>query len=180
MRGPTALHAWGYAPGDLGGFGTIYCHGTSGVMTVLADAAARSGDTRYAESVVAGGRWLDSVAVKASVGATWEHVAGGTLREHGLMTGTAAVGHASLKVYAATKDETHLARAITAADYLLAIAEHPQPGMTRWLHRADNSVTPRYDTGWYSGGAGMALFLIELHEALQGVPMKERLLPANP
>jgi hypothetical protein len=70
-------------------------------------------------------------------------------------------------------------RAITAAEYLLAIADHPQSGLTRWLNRADTSVTPRYDTGWYSG-AGMALFLIELHETLQGVEMKPRLMPANP
>ena len=180
FRGPTPLNAWGWAPGDARGFGTIYCHGTSGSIAVLADAAARTGDVRYAESVSAGGRWLDSVAVQGPAGATWEHSAGGSLREHGLFTGTAAVGHASLRVYAATKDETHLARAITAAEYLLAIAEHPQPGLTRWLNRSDTSVTPRYDTGWYSGGAGMALFLIELHEALQGVPMKARLMPANP
>lgn len=160
----------------------VYCHGTSANATVVADGAKRTGDVRYAEAAAAAGRWLDSVAIAAPAGARWAHLAGSPYLESGLLTGTASVGHASLELYAATGDAAHLQRAINAAQFLLATADHPQEGQSRWLNRApDNSGEPvEYRTGWYSGAAGIGIFLVELHDTLRGLPMETRFSPMNP
>jgi uncharacterized protein YyaL (SSP411 family) len=172
--------AWGYSPFASRSFPTVYCHGTSSTAAVLAEAALRTGDVRYAELAEAGGRWLDSVALPQRAGKTWQHIAGSTLLETGLLTGAASVGHASLRLYGLNRQPQHLLRAIEAAEYLLDIADHPAPGRTRWLNRMDSSSTPRYDTGWYSGGAGIGIFLLELHDALRGVMPGTRFSVINP
>ena len=39
----------------------------------------------------------------------------------------------------------------------------------------------RYETGWYSGAAGIGIFLLDLHEALHGVlPAADQLSHLNP
>jgi uncharacterized protein YyaL (SSP411 family) len=175
-------YAWmRYTNGGEGrSYPVIYCHGTAGNVVIVAEAAARTGDARYAEVTAGAGRWLDHVAIRGTQGLLWEHFAPGNLRERGLLTGTAAVGHASLRLYAATNDEAHLQRAIKAAEYLMAVADHPRPGQTRWHDRADNSEPPAYRTGWYTGGAGVGIFLVELHDTLRGKPLSSRFSALNP
>lgn len=161
----------------------VYCHGTSSNATVLAEAAKRTGDARYAEAAAAAGRWLDAMAITAPEGARWAHLAGSRYLESGLLTGTASVGHASLELYAATGDPAHLQRAIRAGQFLLATANHPREGQARWLNRTENDGSDdpvEYRTGWYSGAAGIGIFLVELHDALRGVPMDLRFTPMNP
>jgi uncharacterized protein YyaL (SSP411 family) len=160
----------------------VYCHGTSANSTVVAEAAKRTGDARYAEAAAAAGRWLDSVAIAEAGGARWAHLAGSSYLESGLLTGTASVGHASLELYAATGDAAHLQRALRAAQWLLATADHPAVAQSRWLNRTeDGSGEPvEYRTGWYSGAAGIGIFLVELHDTLRGVPMETRFSPMSP
>lgn len=161
---------------------TAYCHGTSSNAIVLAAAATRASGARYAEAPAAAGRWLDRVKIPASTGGSlWQHFVGSRYRETGLLTGTASVGHGSLKLYALTQDPAHLARATEAAQYLLGVADHPQPGQTRWLNRFDDSgQTPEYRAGWYSGAAGIGLFLVELHDSLNGRFVSSRFSALNP
>ncbi len=83
-------------------------------------------------------------------------------------------------MYAATGDDAHLQRAIKAAQYLLAVADHTQPGQARWLDRIDNSEPPEYRTGWYTGVAGVGIFLVELHDTLRGHKLSSRFGPLNP
>ncbi|HYO76789.1 MAG TPA: lanthionine synthetase LanC family protein [Thermoanaerobaculia bacterium] len=175
---------WVHAPtigGRTDNLGTAYCHGTAGNGVTLAEAAVRNGAAYFAEGTDAAGRWLDRVAVADRGGALWEHFIGGGYRETGLFTGTASVGHGSLKMYALTGNAAHLNRARTAARYLLGVAEHPRPGQTRWLNRYDNSSETReYRTGMYSGVAGIGLFLIELHDAERGRQVPVRFSPLHP
>jgi uncharacterized protein YyaL (SSP411 family) len=175
---------WVHAPAigsRSNNLGTPYCHGTAGNGITLAEAAVRTGAAHFAEGATAAGRWLDRVGVPDRGGALWEHFIGGGYRETGLFTGTASVGHGSLKMYALTGTPEHLERTRTAARYLIAIADHPRPGQTRWLNRYDNSDEPReYRTGMYSGVAGIALFLIELHDAERGRQVPVRFSPLHP
>ena len=174
--------AWLRSTNDNPGrsYPVIYCHGTAGNAVIVAEAAVRTGDVRYAEVTAGAGRFLDRVAVVTPQGLLWEHFTSGNLRERGLLTGTAAVGHASLRMYAATNDPAHLQRAIKAAEYLIAVADHPRPGQSRWLDRIDDAETPAYRTGWYTGVAGVGIFLVELHDTLRGRKLSSRFSSLNP
>lgn len=174
---------WVHAPtigSNRNSLGTAYCHGTPSNALILADAATRAGGERYSEAAAAAGRWLDRVAVPFGGGALWPQFVGSEYRETGLLTGTASVGHGSLELYAWTRDRMHLDRALAAGDYLLAVADHPQPGHARWLNRFDDSHPAEYRTGWYSGAAGIGIFLVELHDALGGRIVTTGFSPLHP
>jgi rhamnogalacturonyl hydrolase YesR len=173
--------AWRYDPAATSGrFPSIYCHGVAGVAVVLAEASRRTGEPRYAEWAKAGGRWLDSVARPHSGGRTWQHIVGASGTETGLITGAASVGHASLRMFALDRQAEDLDRAVAAAEFLLAFGDAPAPGLRRWLNRTDNSSPPRYDTGWYTGAAGIGIFLLELHDTLRGLPPGSEFSVLNP
>lgn len=173
--------AWGQVPSSgTQGLPIIHCHGTVGIAVTIGEAAAATGEEKYAALVPPAGRWLDRVAVPTAQGSLWPHGAGSSYRNTGLLAGTASVGHASVRLYALTGDASHLARAVAAGEYLLSIADHPVPGQTRWLTHTDSSGPAQYETGWYGGTAGIALFLTELHDALQGRPVAAPFSSLNP
>lgn len=185
-RGTTAEPqlAWRYGPtgsGSGGGFPVIYCHGGSSTAALFARTALTLHESQYREAAVAGGRWLDAVAIAETEGRSWNHISGGPLHELGLLTGTASVGHASIELYRALRDPKDLDRARAAAAWLLTKAEHNAPGQSKWITRTDTiGGTPRYDTGWYMGAAGIGLFFLELHDAERGDIVPRRFSIVNP
>jgi hypothetical protein len=172
---------WRYGPTSTGGAPVIYCHGGAGAAARFASAFLVTGEPEYRETAVAAARWLDGVAIAEAAGRSWRHIMGSPLHELGLLTGTASVGHASLELYRALREPADLERARAAAAWLLSMAEHPAAGQSKWITRTDTvGGTPRYDTGWYMGAAGIGLFFLELHEAERGDLLPRRFSIANP
>jgi hypothetical protein len=175
--------AWRYGPssGNGGGMPVIYCHGGSSTAALFAREFVRSGDPRYRETARAASRWLDLVAIAENPGRSWNHISGSPFHELGFLTGTASVGHASLELYRALRDPADLERARAAAAWLLSMGERNAPGQMKWITRTDTvGGTPRHDTGWYMGAAGIGLFLLELHEAERGDVLPRPFSIANP
>jgi hypothetical protein len=85
---------------------------------------------------------------------------------------------------------SYLSEAQAAAQYLLNVADHPQTGQARWLTytlpkpawASDPVGFPvEYDTGWYTGAAGIGIFLLDLHDATRGIgSVSDELTPLNP
>jgi rhamnogalacturonyl hydrolase YesR len=83
---------WRYTRNEGPSLAVIYCHGTAANATIVANAAARTGDARYIDLTADAARWLDRIAIETSEGLLWQHFSHGDLRERGLQTGTASVG----------------------------------------------------------------------------------------
>ena len=183
--GPPAepLAAWRYGPssGTGGSMPVIHCHGGASTAALFAREFLDSGEEQYRDTARAAARWLDSVAIAENPGRSWNHITGTPLHELGFLTGTASVGHASLELYRAFRDPLDLERARAAAAWLLTMGEQNAPGQMKWITRTDTvGGTPRYDTGWYMGAAGIGLFLLELHEAERGDVLPRPFSITNP
>jgi lantibiotic modifying enzyme len=198
--------AWGYGIPSYNDYPEIVCHGVSSMLFVLFDAFASTGDATFRDAARAGIRWLEAVAEAQPQGLRWEHIYGSGLLEPGFLTGTAAVGYAFLRYSRLDPDDSpapphrtagprpaassYLKEAQAAADYLLSVADHPQPGQSRWLTyslpkpalASDPVGFPvEYDTGWYTGAAGIGIFLLDLHDATRGTgAVSDELTPLNP
>jgi lantibiotic modifying enzyme len=201
--------AWGYGTPSYNDYPEIVCHGAASILFVLFDAFASTGDATFRDTARAGIRWLEAVAKAQPQGLRWEHIYGSGLLEPGLLTGTASIGYAFLRfsrmdpvstVGAATLADRPLAARVpkspylgvaqAAADYLLSAADHPQAGQARWLTyslpkpswASDPASYPvEYDTGWYSGAAGIGIFFLDLHAATCGMEaVSDDLSPLNP
>jgi hypothetical protein len=195
--------AWGYNVPIDEDYPEIVCHG---VASMLFDAFATTGDETYRDTARAGIRWLEAVAEPQPQGLRWEHIYASGLLEPGLLTGTASVGYAFLRYSRMDPDNaptpadrpaaarlmrsSYLREAQAAAAYLLSMADHPQSGQSRWL----TYVLPKpawasdpvdypveYDTGWYTGAAGIGIFFLDLYEATLGTGgVLDELTPLNP
>ena len=208
--GALPLAAWGYSTPSYGDYPEIVCHGVASMLFALFDAYQRTGDVTFLEAARAGIRWLEAAAQVQPQGLRWEHIYGTGLLESGLLTGTASIGHAFLRFArldpaerqalsaAAPASEAplrpqlssrYLQEAEAAAQYLLGLADHPQPGQSRWITYVDKpawAADPvgfpvEYDTGWYTGAAGIGIFFLDLHDAVCGIePDSDELSPLNP
>jgi len=198
--------AWGYGVPSYNYYPEIVCHGVASMMFVLFDAFANTGDTTFRDTARAGIRWLEAVAEAQPQGLRWEHIQGTGLLEPGLLTGTASIGYAFLRfssmdpvdagtlagspAMARLTRSSYLSEAQAAAQYLLNVADHPQTGQARWLTytlpkpawASDPVGFPvEYDTGWYTGAAGIGIFLLDLHDATRGIgSVSDELTPLNP
>ena len=101
----------------------------------------------------------------------------------GLLDGVASVGYAFVKYFDYDENPEYLDVAQGAANWLLDVAEKPTTNQMRWVNYTSensNNVEKAYLTGWYSGTAGIGIFLLELYEALNatGLPdQKEENVP---
>lgn len=199
--------AWAYNTPGSGSYPVIVCHGVSSMVVVLFNAHAITGDPVFGETAHAGVNWLRAIAQNQPQGQRWEHIFGTGLLESGFLTGTASVGHAYLRMAGLDRaprrvsvrrrirrpvfgDSDYLEGAKAAGDYLLSIADRPRPELARWITYLDApawvrndpvNFPVRYETGWYSGAAGIGIFLLDLHEALRGAaPAPDGLSPLNP
>ena len=198
--------AWGYSVPSEEDYPEIVCHGAASMLFVLFDAFATTGDATYRDAARAGIRWLCAAAEAQPQGLRWEHIYASGLLEPGLLTGTASIGYAFLRYSRMDPDDaptpagrpatarlmrtTYLREAQAAAAYLLSVANHPQAGQSRWLTYAlpkpawasDPSGFPvEYDTGWYTGAAGIGIFFLDLYEATLGIGgVSDELTPLNP
>ncbi|HEX8169413.1 MAG TPA: lanthionine synthetase LanC family protein [Thermoanaerobaculia bacterium] len=163
--------AWDHY-GPNSGNGIVYCHGATSATSALAAAYRLSGDSRYLEAARKGAQWVSSRAVAEPRGLSWYQFDRSPYHESGLLTGTASVGHAYLRLWSAERDAAQLESARQAGEYLLGLADRPAPGQLRWINYTNPPQTGsdplRYESGWYSGAAGIGLFLLELHDALHG------------
>ncbi len=185
--------AWTYTTPGSGSYPVIVCHGTAGMSSALYAEWQRTGDRAFLDGARAGARWLFSVGQQTPAGLRWEHIDHSALIESGLLTGAASAGHAFVRFwrYETQRDDPDpdrgaaaLEMAKAAAGFLLDFATHPDAGQTCWLNYV-NRPAPftdpiRYETGWYTGTAGIGIFLLELHDALRGVAQPGDLTPANP
>ncbi|HMD71559.1 MAG TPA: lanthionine synthetase LanC family protein [Bryobacteraceae bacterium] len=198
--------AWGYGTPSYNDYPEIVCHGVASILFVLFDAFANTGDVTFRDTARAGIQWLEAVAEVQPQGLRWEHIYASGLLEPGLLTGTASIGYAFLRfshmdpVDAPTSPHRpaaplpagspYLKEAQAAAQYLLSVANHPQPNQSRWLTyslpkpswASDPAGFPvEYDTGWYTGAAGIGIFLLDLHDATCGIDaVSDELSPLNP
>lgn len=168
-----------------GSRGVIYCHGTSCATAALVQAWMVTGNDRYRGLVRAGARHLDALALALDgAGPLWPHIERSQSVETGFQTGAASVGYTYLRVHAALGDRQYLDQAVATADNMIRIADRPAAGQMRWINykriAPGSTSTVAYDTGWYTGSAGIGLFLLDLHERLSGRPPLERFSPMRP
>lgn len=196
--------AWAYSTPASGSYPEVVCHGVASMVFVLFDAYGSTLEATFLQAARAGVRWLKAVAQNQQQGLRWEHIYGSGLLESGFLTGTASIGHAFLRfarfdtvrwtvpspvdgraILVHIPDPSYLEPARAAGDFLLSLADHPQPDQTRWINLiakpAWDTDPVRYETGWYSGAAGVGIFLLELHDAIRGIrPAADELSPLNP
>lgn len=153
----------------------VFSHGNASIAPALLLAHELLGDPAYLATAQDSLRWIAAVGQEgAGVGADgvfWTHHANDDLRPSSAFTGSASVGWMLARANALAGDPALRALALRSADYLLAIAEHPAPGQSRWLsypgpERTDFD-TQGYELGWYGGAAGIGLFLLAAHELVQ-------------
>jgi rhamnogalacturonyl hydrolase YesR len=180
---PEDSAAWDHY-GPNSGHGIAYCHGATSVMGALSVAFERTGDARYLDMARKAERWVGGRAVAEEAGMSWFHFDGSRYHETGLLTGTASVGHAYLRLWRIDPNPAHLARVRAAAAWLSFIANHPAPGQARWINYTqpdqpgDDPQT--YHSGWYVGAAGIGLFFLELHQTTSGVPVSNDFSGVHP
>lgn len=181
---PTAKGVgWYYTSAQSGNRGVIYCHGTSCASSAVAHAFTVAGDSRYADLARAAMGHLQSIAVTSGGdGPLWPHIERSGLVESGFQTGAASVGHAFLRVHAALGDSQYLDEAIRAGEHLIRRADRPAAGQMRWVNyiQGGDPADVAYDTGWYTGSAGIGIFLLELHDRVTGRPPLDRFSPLLP
>ena len=176
---------WRYTSDRNGNRGVIYCHGTSCATTAMLQAWTVTGDHRYRDLARAAMRQIDSLETTlGGDGPLWPHIERSSSLETGFQLGAASVGYTYLRVHAALGDREYLDQAIRTADHLIRIADRPAAGQMRWINykrlAPGSTSTVAYDTGWYTGSAGIGLFLLDLHERLSGRPPLERFSPMRP
>lgn len=174
---------WYYTSAKNGNRGVIYCHGTSCASSAVAHAFTLTGDSRYADLARAAMGHLESIAITSSGdGPLWPHVERSGLVESGFQTGAASVGYAFLRVHAALGDSQYLDDAIRVGDHLIRRADRPAADQMRWVNyiQGGDAADVAYDTGWYTGSAGIGIFLLELHERVTGRPPLDRFSPLHP
>jgi len=194
--GEEPLAAWGYGVPSNSDYPEIMCHGVASIVIALFDAFHVTGDESFLDPARAGARWLQSVAQVQPQGQRWEHIYRTGLLEPGFLTGTASVGYAFVRFAAMDPgartvdgrpsnawrwppNPQYLRVAEAAGEYLLSIADHPQPNQARWLTyilpkpawASDPVGYPvEYDSGWYTGAAGIGIFFLDLYDAERRVP----------
>ena len=175
--------SWTYDSTKSSGLPIIYCHGTASSTAALAYAYSVTGDARYLGAARKGNRWMEQVAIHESTGLSWTHIDRQPIHETGYLTGTASVGHAFLRFYRVENDESALSEAKQAADYLLSIADHPASGQSRWINFTAAPADfgpPAYENGWYTGTAGVGMFLLELDATIRHSAMSNEFSAVNP
>jgi lantibiotic modifying enzyme len=166
--------AWQYT-NTGGSFPVIYCHGTSSLAASLFLVYKRTNEQKYLDAGIKGMNWIDEVKIKYNPSRFyWDHIDGMQQYDTGLLTGTAGVGKAFLECYQIYNAERYKELAVSAADYLLSVAETPNQGQLRWINYTSpeniNYDAKQYYTGWYSGAAGIGIFFIDLYNALPKEP----------
>lgn len=164
-------YSWPYTT-QGGSLPVIYCHGTASTAHALYLVHSLLRDDKYLTYARAGAEWVKNVKrVLNGAFYYWQHILDWDQFDTGLMTGTASVGHAFIQYFGFDRDTSYIDYARAAADYLLAVSDKPSLTQRRWISYT-NPADPSYDqkvyyTGWYSGAAGIGIFLLELHEMLK-------------
>jgi hypothetical protein len=147
----------------------VFCHGAASAAMVLYRGWVDLGDSRYLETARKGAAWIAAMGIDHPEGGVlWPHIASWDHFGTGYQTGTASIGHAYLQMQAFDPDRGYVDRARAAARYLLQIADRPIDGQLRWIAytNAERQGFQRaYLNGWYSGAAGIGLFLLEVADA---------------
>lgn len=161
--------SWTYTSDNRGSAPLAYCHGAPSVALALYRAHAVLGDPRYLDYARGALRWVAGASARTSgSGVLWEHISGNGWLDTGYFTGTASVGRAFVEAFGHEADPAYLRVARLAADGLLGAVEMPVPGQARWPNYLDppRADSPRaYETGLYSGVAGIGAFFLDLHAA---------------
>ena len=171
--------SWAYTSSNMGSAPVIVCHGAASVALALQSAYAETGDSRFLEASRAAASWTIRQGVAAAGGTTsWPHIERWNQFESGYQTGTASVGHALVAMNARDPNPEYLATAQAAASYLLSIADRPGEQQLRWINYT-NEARPdwphEFNTGWYSGAAGIGLFFLDLDAALEPAQASNRI-----
>ena len=177
-RSGEAGMSWAYTSNNLGNAPVIVCHGAASAALALRAAYEETGDGQYLEASRAAASWTMAQGVVAEDGGTsWPHIERWNQFESGYQTGTAAVGHALLALNTVDPHPEYLAGARAAAAYLLSIADAPAEQQLRWINYT-NEARPdwphEFNSGWYSGAAGIGMFFIELDGAVKAERLASR------
>ena len=169
-RSGSTAH-WSYYTDNTGNAPVIFCHGASSASLALHGAYLTLNDSRYLVTSREAAAWtLQAGKAQATTASYWPHIEGWDQFETGYQTGTASIGQAMLKLHRADPDDAYLAAAQRAGNYLLNIANRPGEGRLRWINYTNPARADwphEYLNGWYTGAAGIGIFLIELDTALR-------------